>query len=177
MKTKCVKCGYESEDNKTKFGLPLCSVCFRFAPNNPERLDKFIQEKVDGNVLETFRKFSEIGNSQKKAMIKKASQGSPMSRPPFGYKFENGKLIPAQNFKEVEEIFEEFLTIKISLTKLAKKHNFSVNGLKKILKNFTYIGKVKFNNQIHQGKHQPIISSTLFNHVQNKLERLGIKKN
>ena len=100
-----------------------------------------------------------------------------MSRPPFGYKFENGKLIPAQNFREVEEMFEEFLTTKISLTKLAKKHNFSVNGLKKILKNFTYIGKIKFNNQIHEGKHQPIISSTLFNHVQNKLDRLGIKNN
>jgi site-specific DNA recombinase len=108
-------------------------------------------------------------------MIKKASQGSPMSRPPFGYKFENRKLIPSQNFKEIEEIFEEFLNTNISLTKLAKKHNLSVNGLKKILTNFTYIGKIKFNNQIHEGSHQPIISSTLFNHVQNKLERLGIK--
>ena len=110
-------------------------------------------------------------------MIQKAFQGSPMSRPPFGYNFKNKRLIPAQNFREVEEIFEEFLTSKISLTKLAQKHNFSVNGLKKILRNFTYIGKIKFNNQIHQGTHKPILSSTLFNHVQNKLERLGIKKN
>ena len=38
-----------------------------------------------------------------------------------------------------------------------------------------YIGKIKFNNQIFEGGHQPIISSTLFNHVQDKLERLGIK--
>ena len=98
-----------------------------------------------------------------------------MARPAFGYKLESGKLVPAQNFREVEEIFEEFLNTNISLTKLAKKHNFSVNGLKKILKNFTYIGKIKFNNQIHDGNHQPIISSTLFNHVQNKLERLAIK--
>jgi len=98
-----------------------------------------------------------------------------MARPAFGYKLDNGKLIPAENFREVEEIFEEFLTTNISLTKLSQKHNFSVNGLKKILTNFTYIGKIKFNNQIHNGNHQPIISSTLFNHVQNKLERLGIK--
>ena len=63
----------------------------------------------------------------------------------------------------------------MNLTKLAKKHNFSTNGLKKILKNFTYIGKVKFNGQIHDGKHKAIISPVLFNKVQDKLERL--KKN
>lgn len=113
--------------------------------------------------------------NQKESMTKKASQGNLMSRAPFGYNIQGGKLIPAQNFREVEEIFEEFLNTKISLTQLSKKHNFSVNGLKKILTNFTYIGKIKFNNETHQGTHQPLISSTLFNHVQNKLERLGIK--
>lgn len=114
--------------------------------------------------------------NQKKGMIEKAKKGSLMSRPPFGYNFIDGKLTPAQNFREIEEIFEEFLTNNISLNNLAEKHNFSVNGLKKILTNFTYVGKIKFNNEIHQGNHSPILSSTLFNHVQNKLERLGIKK-
>ena len=114
--------------------------------------------------------------AQKKAMTEKASRGFPMSRPPFGYQFTDGRLVPAQNFREVEEIFENFLIENISLTRLAQKHNFSVNGLKKILSNFTYIGKIKFNNQVHQGTHKPIISSTLFNHVQNKLEKLGIRK-
>ena len=174
-KTKCIKCGHESEDNLEKFRIPLCNICYRFCPNSEDKFKEYVNEKIDGNTLKTFRKFSEIENPQKKAMIKKATSGNIMSRPAFGYKLENGKLIPAQNFREVEEIFEEFLTKKISLTQLSKKHNFSVNGLKKILKNFTYIGKIKFNNQIHEGNHQPIISSTLFNHVQNKLERLGIK--
>ena len=109
-------------------------------------------------------------------MSNKAEKGELVSRPPFGYNLQNGKLIPAENFREVEEIFEEFLTTNISLTQLSKKHSFSVNGLKKILKNFTYIGKIKFNGQIHQGSHPPIVSSTLFNHVQNKLERLGREK-
>ncbi|MEK6827556.1 MAG: recombinase family protein, partial [Nanoarchaeota archaeon] len=104
-----------------------------------------------------------------------ATEGNLMSRAPFGYKIENGKLIPAQNYREIEEIFEEFLNNNISLRQLSEKHNLSVNGLKKILKNFTYIGKIKFNNQIHDGNHQPIVSSTLFNHVQDKLEKLGIK--
>ena len=116
-----------------------------------------------------------LRENQKKGMIEKASKGKPMSRIPFGYATLEGELKPAQNFREVEEIFEEFLNTNISLRQLAKKHNFSVNGIKKILKNFTYIGKIKFNNQIHDGKHQPIISSTLFNHVQNKLERISKK--
>jgi len=115
------------------------------------------------------------GEIQKQGMIKKATEGNLMSRAPLGYNIENKKLIHAENKSEVIEIFEEFLNEKISLRKLAEKHKLSVNGLKKILTNFTYIGKVKFNNQIYEGLHEPIISSTLFNHVQNKLEKLGIK--
>ena len=116
-----------------------------------------------------------IKSNQKQAMIKKAIKGNLMSRAPFGYKIEEGKLLPAENYKEVEEIFEEFLNEKVSLRKISEKHKLSVNGLKKILKNFTYIGKIKFNNQIFEGRHQPLLSSTLFNHVQNKLEKLGVK--
>ena len=139
-----------------------------------EEIEKLRKENED--LKQEIKKLKSIKENQKKAMIEKASQGNPMSRPAFGYKFINGKLTPAENFREVEEIFEKFLTENISLTKLSQKHNFSVNGLKKILSNFTYIGKIKFNNQIHDGNHQPIISSTLFNHVQNKLERLRRKK-
>ena len=132
-------------------------------------------EALKKEVEELRKKLNEKGEKQKKGMIEKASKGEVMSRAPFGYLMENGQLIPAQNYNEVEDIFNEFLNEKISLNKLADKHNFSVNGLKKILTNFTYIGKVKFSNQIHQGNHKPIISTTLFNHVQNKLENLGIK--
>ena len=115
--------------------------------------------------------------NQKHGMLEKATKGNIMSRVPFGYKLEEGKLVPAQNSGEIEEIFEEFLNTNISLTQLAKKHNLAVNGLKKILTNFTYIGKIKFNNEVFSGKHQPIISTTLFNHVQNKIERLRKQEN
>ena len=113
--------------------------------------------------------------NQKQGMIKKAVRGISMSRAPFGYNIVDGQLMPADNSKEIEEIFEEFLQNDISLGKLAEKHRLSINGLKKVLRNFTYLGKVKFNNQIYPGNHEPIISSTLFNHVQNKLERLEIR--
>ena len=120
-------------------------------------------------------KLKEKAEKQKQGMIDKAGKGKVMSRAPFGYLIQDGKLVPAENHDEVQEIFEEFLSSNISLRQLSEKHHLSVNGLKKILKNFTYIGKVKFNNQICNGTHEPIISTTLFNHVQNKLEKLGIK--
>ena len=131
--------------------------------------------KENEKLKQEIEKLKSIKVNQRNSMINKASQGNLMSRAALGYKIENGKLIPAENYKEIEEIFEEFLNQDISLRKLAEKHKLSVNGLKKILKNFTYIGKIKFNNQIHDGNHQPIVSSTLFNHVQDKLEKLGIK--
>ena len=132
-------------------------------------------EKLKSEIDELKRKLKNKVDNQKKGMSEKASKGEIMSRHPFGYVIEDGKLVPAQNSLEIEEIFQEFLTGNLSLRRLAQNHHLSVNGLKKILKNFTYIGKVKFNNQIHSGNHQAIISTTLFNHVQNKLERLGIK--
>jgi site-specific DNA recombinase len=138
-----------------------------------EELERLRKENEE--LKREIEKLKSVKINQRNSMINKASQGNLMSRAAFGYKIENGKLIPAENSKEIEELFEEFLNQDISLRKLAEKHKLSVNGLKKILKNFTYIGKIKFNNQIHEGNHQPIVSSTLFNHVQDKLEKLGIK--
>ena len=131
--------------------------------------------KENEELKREIEKLRAIKVNQKEGMIKKATQGNLMSRVPFGYKVEDGKLVPAENYREIEEIFEDFLNNNISLRQLSEKHNLSVNGLKKILKNFTYLGKIKFNNQINEGTHQPIVSSTLFNHVQNKLERIGVK--
>ena len=132
-------------------------------------------KKENEELKKEIEKLKNRGETQKQGMVKKAIKGGVMSRAPFGYKIENKKLMRAENFLEIEEIFEKFLREKISLRKLAENHNLSVNGLKKILTNFTYIGKIKFNNQIFEGNHEPIISSTLFNHVQNKLEGLGIR--
>jgi len=118
------------------------------------------------------------GHVQKKGMIKKFSEGKHMSRAPFGYEWNLKEkiLIPAQNSREIEEIFEEFLKEDMNLSILSKKYNLSVNGLKKILKNFAYVGKIKFDGQIHEGKHQALVSTILFNHVQDKLDKIKRKK-
>jgi hypothetical protein len=119
------------------------------------------------------------GHIQKEGMIKRFSEGNHMSRAPFGYEWDlrEKMLIPAQNSREIEEIFEEFLKEDMNLSILANKHNLSVNGLKKILRNFAYVGKVKFGGQIHNGKHTSLVSTILFNHVQDKLDKIKRKKN
>jgi DNA invertase Pin-like site-specific DNA recombinase len=111
--------------------------------------------------------------NQKKGMALKAASGRVMSKPAYGYKIEKSKLIKdEEKARKIQELFNEFLHEEISLNKLADKYSFSVNGIKKILSNFTYIGKVKFDNQIHDGQHEAIISSTDFNHVQDKLDKI-----
>jgi len=116
------------------------------------------------------------GERTKFSMDKKARDGFLVSRAPFGYKVVDKNLVPKEDSYTVQELFQDFLNNDISLTKLAKKYGFSVNGLKKVLTNQTYLGKIKFDGQIHKGTHQALLSSTLFNHVQNKLEKLGIGK-
>ena len=181
--SKCEKCGHDSEKNLKKFGLSLCEVCIAFAPNNPEKLDDYVSEKISPDLapeLNKFRKYSKPrGELQKIGMLKKSSEGKHVSRIPFGYEWnlKNKSLVPAQNFREVEEMFEEYSSSEdMSLRQVARKHHLSVNGLKKILRNFAYLGKVKFDGQIHDGKHKSIVSSILFNKVQDKLDRLNSKK-
>src|SRR3990172_4960044 len=115
-------------------------------------------EQLKGEI----ERFKAVKANQKQGMINEAAKGKLMARVPFVYRLESGKLMPAENFREIEEIFEEFLHENLSLNKLADKHKLSVNGLKKILKNFTYIGKIKFNNEVYNGEHTPLISTTLY---------------
>lgn len=180
---KCQKCGYYdpmakklviNKEHKT----PLCTVCNVFAPSDAELFENYLNEKINPQLLETFRKNSkqDKDNSLKQGMKKTANNGNHISRPAFGYKMGLRGLVPADNFDEVRLIFESF-SKGTSLNQISRENNLSVNGIKKILKNFTYIGKVKFNNEILQGNHQPIIATELFNRVQQRFERLKSKTN
>jgi hypothetical protein len=168
----CEKCGFKTI-YKEKFGYPLCEICYTFSPNEEKDFFSYIKEKVDHTNLETFR--NKKINPQKKGMLEKAKKGAIMSRAPFGYKIIQNKLVPSEKSKEVFEIFSRFVNEDISLNSLSKQYNLSINGLKKILRNFTYIGKIKFNQQIYEGIHEPIIPVSLFNKAQDKLEKLKIK--
>ena len=173
MNNKCEKCGYESEDNKfIDKGIALCAICKKFLPDTESELREYLEEKIDWKLLETFRKHN---NKNIKGMQNKAEEGKIINRAPFGYKIIDKQLVPdRENRLKVEEIFRTFLETNRSLNSLSKEFGFSVNGIKKILRNFTYIGKVKFSGQILEGKHKQIITPELFNKVQNKLEKLKI---
>ena len=177
MKIECDKCGYKSAKNKDFFGKALCEFCAYFAPLEEKQSLAYVNEHVDWRTTQTYRKQEKIGGiRQKRGMKIRAKEGRVMSRAPFGYKILKGKLFPAQNADLVEKIYEEFLNNEVSLNQLSKKYGLSLNGLKKILSNFTYLGKIKFDGQVHDGDHKALISSTLFNHVQDKLESILRKR-
>ena len=151
--------------------ITLCSICNKYAPNSEKELKNYINEKIDGKILDTFRKFQfSIAKKTKQGMANRFNQGIHITKAPKGYHLTNKKLIiDEKEAEEVKGIFKEFLSSDISLTQLAKNYGMTTAGIKKLLKNTTYRGKVKFAGQESPGQHQPIIEEELFQGVQKKL--------
>ncbi len=169
----CEKCSYRDKKDVEKFGKKLCQVCNFFSPENQSDFNNYLNEKIDWKVLETFRKYGQkVGSKQKAGMEKKAKQGKLMSRVARGYSLVEGKLEENENASRVHSVFKEYLENEISLNKLSKKFGLSVNGLKKVLKNRTYLGEIKFNGRIYKGTHKPIISPEIFYAVQRKISSI-----
>jgi len=149
----------------------LCSICHKYAPDSEKDFKKYLSEKIDSKLLETFRKSDySISKKTKTGMDNSFKKGKHITKAPFGYKLVNKQLLIDEDQKDkIKEIFEEYLNTSISLTQLAKKNGFTTSGIIKLLRNTTYIGKVKFANQETQGQHQPIIEKELFDKVQEKL--------
>lgn len=168
----CEKCGYRDKKEIEKKGFKLCQVCNFFCPDQEDNFMFYINEKIDWRILETFRKYGQkIGSKQKAGMQEKAKQGQVMTRVALGYSLKEKKLVENQDSSKVHSIFKEYLESNISLNKLSKKYGLTVNGLKKVLKNRTYLGEIKFNGEIFKGNHKPIISPEIFYAVQRKIKK------
>jgi site-specific DNA recombinase len=130
--------------------------------------------KLMFHIISAFAEFERNVTSERTSFTMKSKfhRGGLITRAPLGYKIINKELMPADNSFIVQEIYQAFLNQDISLTQLSKKYDLSVNGLKKVLTNQTYLGKVKFAGEICQGKHNPLISQDLFIKVQEKLDNL-----
>ncbi len=166
----CKKCNYSESKQVKIFGSPLCKVCKTFAPSNPKDFQEYISEKIDWKILDTFRNNGHMpGSKQKVGMQKQAKEGRVQGRPPFGYDAKEGNLIPNQDIIKVRSLYKTFLARNYSLNSLAKNFSLSVNGLKKILTNRTYLGEIKFDNKIYKGDHQAIVNPEIFYAVQRKL--------
>ncbi len=173
-KQVCEKCGYSETKSKCKekFGLVLCSVCARFAPNDKNQFEKYVDEKIDWKLLETFRKYGPSqspGSSQKSGMLQTAEKGKVISRAPLGYGVVDGTLVQNSDASRVHSLFKTFLEKDYSLNSLAKNYGLSVNGLKKVLSNRTYLGEIKFSGRLIKGSHKSLVSPEIFYAVQRKL--------
>tara|TARA_Y100000310_G_scaffold345856_1_gene471534 strand:+ start:15441 stop:15974 length:534 start_codon:yes stop_codon:yes gene_type:complete len=167
----CKKCGYSDKKEFKTFGKDLCRICSTFSPEKINDFQRYIEEKVDWKLLDTFRRYNQLpGQKQKVGMLNKAANGKIMARPPLGYTISEGNLIPDSNAVKVHSLFKTFLNRKYTLNSLAKNFSLSVNGLKKILTNRTYLGEIKFDKRTYKGNHQILISPEIFYAVQRKLK-------
>jgi len=128
--------------------------------------------KLMFHIISAFAEFERniIGDRTKFGMARKAKEGGFITKAPKGYKLVDKELIPHESANEVKQIFQDFLDSNISLTQLAKNYKMTTSGIIKLLKNTTYLGKVKFANQESEGQHEPIIGKEIFEQVQNKLK-------
>jgi len=129
--------------------------------------------KLMFQIIGAFAEFERniIGDRTKFGMERKAKEGGFITRAPKGYKlFNKNLIINGEESKIVKNIFEEFLNSNISLTQLAKKNNMTTSGIKKLLLNTTYLGKVKFAGKESQGTHLALIEQPLFDKIQEKLK-------
>lgn len=167
----CKKCGYLDKKETKLFGSTLCKICATFAPNKIDDFQNYVAEKIDWKILDTFRKYKQSpGKKQKQGMEKMASIGRLVTRAPLGYDVINGNLIPNEDAIRVHSLFKTFLARNYSLNSIAKNFSLSVNGLKKVLTNRTYLGEIKFNGKIYKGNHSIIINPEIFYAVQRKLK-------
>jgi hypothetical protein len=167
----CKKCGYQDKKEVKIFGSDLCAVCASHAPENISDFQSYVFEKLDWKTIDTFRRYGQSsGKKQKNGMVKKAVKGSPVSRAPLGYDIIDGALYANEDAVRVHSLFRAFLNRNYSLNSMAKNFSLSVNGLKKVLTNRTYLGEIKFDGKIFKGNHKSIISDEIFYAVQRKLK-------
>ncbi|MFA5796820.1 MAG: hypothetical protein WC916_02135 [Candidatus Woesearchaeota archaeon] len=117
----------------------LCKICDKFAPAEEKYFNTYISEKIDSNVLETFRKAGR-GTSKrvKKGMQEAHAEGKYIGRAPFGYILVNGKLtIDEEKMKIVKAIFLDAKN-GLGLREIGRKYGLSAPGVKKMLENKIY---------------------------------------
>ncbi len=167
----CEKCSYTDKEEKEKNNIKLCKICYHFSPEKQEDFDNYVKEKVDWKTLDTFRKYNQkIGDNLKKGMDIQAKQGNLVTRAPLGYDVIEGKLVKNQDSSRVHSLFKIFLEKDYSLNQLSKNYGLSINGLKKVLTNRTYLGEIKFAGKLNKGTHEPILNPEIFYAVQRKLK-------
>jgi len=132
------------------------------------------------NIMLTFAQFERELTSErtKDKLLERANKGMWNGGSiPYGYKVVDKRLVPDEQkaqklrqifatFAETESLARTYQSLKERKIFNDKNLPFSKAHLQSILRNPVYIGKMRFSGKIYQGKHQPLISEDLFNHVQ-----------
>ena len=128
-----------------------------------------------------------LSEEVKKGQKEKVAQGWLPTKPPVGYKTIGEKghkthIIDDDKKSYPVKLFKLYSTGNYSLSKitdLLHTDGFrSDTGKKvpkstihKLLSNPFYIGKITWNEELYQGKHEPLISEEMFDRVQNVMNR------
>ena len=117
----------------------LATTCTTISSQEEKYFNTYISEKIDSNVLETFRKAGR-GTSKrtKKGMEKAKAEGKYIGRAPYGYILVDGRLVvDEKKMKIVQAIFADARR-GLGLREIGRTYGISVPGVKKILENKVY---------------------------------------
>lgn len=96
------------------------------------------------------------------AFERKIKFGEALFRAPFGYIYQNKKLVPEpENSKKIREIFEMWAQ-DVNCKDISREFNVPLSTLYQIIKNPIYLGKIKYRGKLYNGKHKPLINQYLF---------------
>lgn len=102
------------------------------------------------------------------AFDKKINDGEVLNRAPIGYTYKKGKLIIDEDSAEiVKEIFNMWVK-GISYKEISDKLQIPTSTLYEIIKNPTYIGKVRYKGKIYSGTHKSLIDEEVFFKINKK---------
>lgn len=173
-----------------KYGVSFVSVTQQF--NTASSMGRLVL-----NVLLSFAQFEremiservrdKIAASRRKG---KWSGGMPL----LGYTVKETKLVvdevEAQRLRQIFELYLEYQSLLPTVTELNRRgwttkrwttkkgaqrggRLFTKNGLYALLTNVTYIGQIRYKEEVHRGEHQPIVPEELFRRAQALLQRNG----
>ena len=151
--------------------------------------DSRSQEKLNWGIRILFAKnyIDNLSEEVKKGQKAKIEAGWLPTKPPYGYKTigEKGHKIHVIDDKVaplIKQMFELYSSDNYSLNSLADKmyqeglrsvtcKKLVTSTMHRLLKDPFYYGKMRWNDEIYQGKHEAIITEEVFDKVQEKITR------
>ena len=124
-----------------------------------------------------------LSENIKRGKRNKVKDGIWPQMSPLGYLNVGGRIIVDKNIAPlIKKTFEAYSSGSFTLRELRDKFNelglkrrsgkeLAVSNYQKLLKNPIYTGLMLYNGEIHEGKHEPIITKKLFDSVQEVMTR------